>query len=75
MNKRMRELQALITSKTAEAKGFMDNKDIEKANATLDEVDALQVRPFGRITAARAARRLIQSKVVTRLLKSCIVQF
>lgn len=42
MNKRMRELQALITSKTAEAKGFMDNKDIEKANATLDEVDALQ---------------------------------
>ena len=44
MNKRMRELQALITSKTAEAKGFMDgeNKDIEKANAILDEVDALQ---------------------------------
>lgn len=44
MNKRMRELQALITSKTAEAKGFMDgeNKDITKANAILDEVDALQ---------------------------------
>ncbi len=44
MNKRMRELQALITSKTAEAKGFMDgeNKDIEKANALLDEVDTLQ---------------------------------
>ena len=44
MNKRMRELQAQIASKTAEAKGFMDgeNKDITKANALLDEVDALQ---------------------------------
>lgn len=44
MNKRMRELQALITSKTAEAKGFMDgdNKDIEKANTILDEVESLQ---------------------------------
>ena len=44
MNKRMRELQAQITAKTAEAKGFMDgeNKDITKANAILDEVDALQ---------------------------------
>lgn len=44
MNKRMREIQAQITAKTAEAKGFMDgeNKDIVKANAILDEVDALQ---------------------------------
>ena len=44
MNKKMRELQAQITAKTAEAKGFMDgeNKDIVKANAILDEVDALQ---------------------------------
>lgn len=44
MNKRMRELQAQITAKTAEAKGFMDgeNKDIVKANAILDEVDSLQ---------------------------------
>ena len=44
MNKRMRELQAQIAAKTAEAKGFMDgeNKDIVKANALLDEVDALQ---------------------------------
>lgn len=44
MNKKMRELQAQITSKTAEAKGFMDgeNKDIVKANEILDEVDALQ---------------------------------
>ena len=44
MNKRMRELQAQITAKTAEAKGFMDgeNKDIVKANSLLDEVDTLQ---------------------------------
>ncbi len=44
MNKRMRELQAQITAKTAEAQGFMsgENKDIDKANAILDEVDALQ---------------------------------
>ena len=44
MNKKMRELQAQITAKTAEAKSFMDgeNKDIVKANSILDEVDALQ---------------------------------
>lgn len=44
MNKKMRELQAQITAKTAEAKSFMDgeNKDIVKANGLLDEVDALQ---------------------------------
>ena len=44
MNKRMREIQSQITAKTAEAKSFMegDNKDIVKANAILDEVDALQ---------------------------------
>ena len=44
MNKRMREIQSLITAKTAEAKSFMEgeNKDIVKANAILDEVDALQ---------------------------------
>ena len=44
MNKKMRELQAQITAKTAEAKTYMDgeNKDIVKANAILDEVDALQ---------------------------------
>lgn len=44
MNKRLREILALIQSKTAEARGFMDgeNKDVEKANALMDEVDALQ---------------------------------
>ena len=44
MTKRMRELQALIVSKTKEAESFMDgeNKDITKANGLLDEVDGLQ---------------------------------
>ena len=44
MNKRMRELHALITAKTAEAQGLMsgETKDIEKASALMDEVDMLQ---------------------------------
>lgn len=44
MTKRMREIQTLIVSKTAEAKSFMtgENKDIDKANSIMDEVDALQ---------------------------------
>ena len=42
MNKKMREILAKIQAKTAEAKGFMEgeNKDIDKANALMDEVDA-----------------------------------
>lgn len=44
MNKKMRELMVLIQNKTAEAKSFMsgENKDVVKANALLDEVDALK---------------------------------
>ena len=45
MNKKMRELLAKIETKTAEAKSFMvdgENKDVEKAKAILDEVDALK---------------------------------
>jgi len=44
MTKRQRELQNLIVSKTAEAKDYMtgENKDIDKANSIMDEVDALQ---------------------------------
>lgn len=44
MNKRMRELLAQIQAKTAEAKSFMngENKDVTKATAIMDEVDALQ---------------------------------
>lgn len=44
MNKRMREIQNSIVAKTAEAKGYMEgeNKDIDKFNSVMDEVDALQ---------------------------------
>lgn len=44
MNKRMREILAKIQAKTAEAKALNEgeNKDIEKASAIMDEVDALQ---------------------------------
>ncbi len=44
MNKRMRELQNLIMQKSKEARSFMDgeNKDLEKAEALFDEIDALQ---------------------------------
>lgn len=44
MNKRMRELQALIAQKAAEAKGYTEGetKDITKAQALLDEVKELQ---------------------------------
>lgn len=44
MNKKMREILAKIQAKTAEAKSFMDgeNKDVAKATALMDEVDALQ---------------------------------
>lgn len=44
MNKKMRELLTKIQEKTIQAKAFMDgeNKDIEKANGLMDEVDALQ---------------------------------
>jgi len=44
MNKKMRELMAQIQAKTAEAKSFMDgeNKDVNKANELMDQVDALK---------------------------------
>ena len=44
MNKKMREILSKIQEKTAQAKAFMDgeNKDVEKANALMDEVDALK---------------------------------
>lgn len=44
MNKKMREILAKIQEKTVQAKAFMDgeNKDINKANAIMDEVEALQ---------------------------------
>lgn len=44
MNKKMREIMAQIQAKTAEAKSFMEgeNKDINKANEILDQVDVLK---------------------------------
>lgn len=44
MNKKMRELMAQIQAKTMEAKSFMEgeNKDINKANELMDQVDALK---------------------------------
>lgn len=44
MNKKMRELMAQIQAKTMEAKTFMEgeNKDINKANELMDQVDALK---------------------------------
>lgn len=44
MNKRMREILAKIQAKTEEAKSFSEGetKDIAKASAIMDEVDALQ---------------------------------
>lgn len=44
MNKKMRELLTKIQDTTSQAKSFMDgeNKDVEKANALMDEVEKLQ---------------------------------
>ncbi|SFE84139.1 phage major capsid protein [Peptostreptococcus sp. D1] len=44
MNKKMRELLNAINEKTIQAKFFMgeENKDLDKASALLDEVDALK---------------------------------
>ena len=45
MNKKMREIMAKIQEKTAEAKSYMEeteNKDVAKAKALMDEVDALK---------------------------------
>lgn len=44
MNKKMREILAQIDAKTKEAKSFMEgeNKDLDKANALMDEVDKLR---------------------------------
>lgn len=44
MNKKMRELLTKINTKKEEAKAYMEgeNKDIEKANSILDEIDALE---------------------------------
>lgn len=45
MNKKMREILAMIQAKTEEAKSYMvegENKDVDKASAIMDEVKALE---------------------------------
>ena len=44
MNKRMREIQALIKQKADEARGYLEGeaKDVAKAAAIMDEIDALE---------------------------------
>ena len=59
MNKRMRELQQQILTKSAEAQGFLadgENKDVTKASALLDEIDALQ-KEFETIERAEKAAK------------------
>ena len=58
MNKKMRELQAKILEKTTAAKALMEgeNKDLVKAEALLNEVDALQ-KEFDLETRLEAAKK------------------
>ena len=60
MTKEMRELQALIIAKTAEAEGLAggENPDIEKAATVLDEVDTLQKKldTLARLEGAKKAK-------------------
>lgn len=60
MTKEMRELQAQIVAKTAEAQGLMsgETKDVEKAGSILDEVDTLQKEfdTLARIEATKKAK-------------------
>lgn len=60
MTKEMRELQALIVAKTAEAQSLTsgENKDIEKAATILDEVDKLQKEfdTMARLESAKKAK-------------------
>lgn len=58
MTKRMRELQAAIIAKTNEVKGYMDgeSKNLDKAEATLNEIDELQ-KEFDLLTRADNAEK------------------
>lgn len=58
MNKKMRELQNLIMQKSQEVKSFLDGeaKDLDKAGALLDEIDALQ-KEFDLLARAEKANK------------------
>lgn len=66
MTKRMREIQDAILAKTAEAQGYTEgeNKDIAKAGALLDEVDALQkeLDTLARVEGAKKAGVPLEGK-------------
>ena len=64
MTKEMRELQALIISKTAEAQTALDgeNKDIEKADKLLGEVEAHQ-KEFDTLARLEAAKKAKASEL------------
>ena len=60
MNKKMRELQAQIVELTEKAKGYMaegEGRDLDKAEATFDQIDKLQkeLELEGRMAAAEKA--------------------
>lgn len=59
MTKRMREIQAEILKKSAEANSLIENKDLEKAEAVLNEIDALQKE----FDLAERAEKLSKSQV------------
>lgn len=61
MTKRMREIQAEILKKSAEANSLLENKDLEKAEAVLNEIDALQKE----FDLAERAEKLNKSQVTT----------
>lgn len=58
MNKRMRDIQDLIISKTNEANGYLEgeNKNVDKAAELLDEVDKLQ-KEFETLERAENAKK------------------
>ena len=64
MTKEMRELQALIISKTAEAQSALDgeNKDIEKADKLLGEVETHQ-KEFDTLARLEAAKKAKASEL------------
>ena len=72
MNKKMREILAKIQAKTNEAKGYTEgeNKDLNKFNEIMDEVDALQAEldaekrlyEAEKLNGGNAANDVVESK-------------
>lgn len=85
MNKKMREILAQIQTKTAEAKSFMDGetKDVAKANAIMDEVDALQkeyetekrLYEAEKATGAQSATAVVEDKAQAKEVETSVAKF